>query len=102
MRSVNRRSCTFLLATREAGSWLAPLAWLDGPLDRAVAPRYATGKPENRHRAPREAQMADALERTAIRKVYARLLPITLLIYFLCYVDRINVGFAALTMNKEL
>jgi MFS transporter, ACS family, tartrate transporter len=46
--------------------------------------------------------MADTLERTAIRKVYLRLLPIALLIYFLCYVDRINVGFAALTMNKEL
>jgi ACS family tartrate transporter-like MFS transporter len=46
--------------------------------------------------------MADTLERTTLRKVYARLLPVTLLIYFLCYVDRINVGFAALTMNKEL
>jgi len=46
--------------------------------------------------------MADALERTALRKIYLRLLPVTLLIYFLCYIDRINVGFAALTMNKAL
>ena len=46
--------------------------------------------------------MADALERTALRKIYLRLLPVTLLIYFLCYVDRINFGFAALTMNKAL
>jgi len=46
--------------------------------------------------------MADAIERTALGKVYARLLPVTLLIYFLCYIDRINVGFAALTMNKDL
>ena len=46
--------------------------------------------------------MADALERTALRKVYLRLLPVTLLIYFLCYIDRINVGFAALTMNKAI
>lgn len=46
--------------------------------------------------------MVDALERTTIRKVYWRLLPVALLIYFLCYIDRINVGFAALTMNKEL
>jgi len=46
--------------------------------------------------------MADALERTALRKIYLRLLPVTLLIYFLCYIDRINVGFASLTMNKEL
>jgi len=28
--------------------------------------------------------MTDALERTTIRKVYLRLLPIALLIYFLC------------------
>ena len=31
-----------------------------------------------------------------------RLLPIALLTYFLCYVDRINVGFAALTMRGDL
>ena len=30
------------------------------------------------------------------------LLPIALLTYFLCYVDRINVGFAALTMRGDL
>ncbi len=46
--------------------------------------------------------MTEALERTALRKVYLRLLPVTALIYLLCYIDRINVGFAALTMNKEL
>ena len=46
--------------------------------------------------------MPDAIERTTLRKVYARLLPVTLLIYFLCYIDRINVGFAALTMNKAI
>ncbi|HUN48998.1 MAG TPA: MFS transporter [Stellaceae bacterium] len=46
--------------------------------------------------------MANALERATVRKVYARLLPIAVLIYFLCYIDRINVGFAALTMNKAL
>ena len=44
--------------------------------------------------------MDPPLERTAIRKVYLRLL--TVLSYFLCYLDRINVGFAALTMNKDL
>ena len=46
--------------------------------------------------------MADALERTTIRKIYVRLLPVTVLIYFLCYIDRINVGFASLTMNKDI
>src|ERR1700760_2285378 len=46
--------------------------------------------------------MPDAVEKSAIRKVYVRLLPIALLTYFLCYVDRINVGFAALTMRGDL
>jgi ACS family tartrate transporter-like MFS transporter len=45
---------------------------------------------------------SDAIEASAIRKVYIRLLPIALLTYFLCYVDRINVGFAALTMRGDL
>ena len=43
-----------------------------------------------------------SVERSTIRKVYWRLLPLTILVYFLCYLDRINVGFAALTMNKDL
>jgi ACS family tartrate transporter-like MFS transporter len=42
------------------------------------------------------------VERSTMRKVYWRLLPLTILTYFLCYLDRINVGFAALTMNKDL
>jgi ACS family tartrate transporter-like MFS transporter len=46
--------------------------------------------------------MAPTIERSTMRKIYWRLLPIALLTYFLCYLDRINVGFAALTMNKEL
>jgi MFS transporter, ACS family, tartrate transporter len=46
--------------------------------------------------------MTDAVAASAIRKVYIRLLPIALLTYFLCYVDRINVGFAALTMRGDL
>ena len=37
-----------------------------------------------------------------MRKVYLRLLPFAVLTYFFCYLDRINVGFAALTMNKDL
>jgi ACS family tartrate transporter-like MFS transporter len=46
--------------------------------------------------------MVDAVEKSAMRKVYMRLLPIALLTYFLCYIDRINVGFAALTMRGDL
>jgi ACS family tartrate transporter-like MFS transporter len=46
--------------------------------------------------------MTEAVERSAIRKVYLHLLPIALLTYFLCYIDRINVGFAGLTMRGDL
>src|SRR6202023_466697 len=43
-----------------------------------------------------------AIEQRTMRKVYLRLLPFVFACYFLCYLDRINVGFAALTMNKDL
>jgi MFS transporter, ACS family, tartrate transporter len=46
--------------------------------------------------------MASAVETAAMRKVYLRILPLTVVMYFLCYIDRINVGFAALTMNKDI
>jgi ACS family tartrate transporter-like MFS transporter len=45
---------------------------------------------------------AAALERSTMRKAYFRLLPYCFLLYILCYIDRINVSFAALTMNKDL
>jgi ACS family tartrate transporter-like MFS transporter len=46
--------------------------------------------------------MTRNIEQTAMRKVYLRLLPFSVLCMFVCYLDRVNVGFAALTMNKDL
>jgi ACS family tartrate transporter-like MFS transporter len=46
--------------------------------------------------------MTGSVERTTIRKIYWRLLPLLFVAYFVCYLDRINIGFAALTMNREL
>jgi ACS family tartrate transporter-like MFS transporter len=37
-----------------------------------------------------------------IRKVRIRILPFVFLLYIISFLDRINIGFAALTMNKEL
>jgi ACS family tartrate transporter-like MFS transporter len=37
-----------------------------------------------------------------MRKVYWRILPFTGLLYLICYIDRVNVGFAALTMRGDL
>ena len=34
--------------------------------------------------------MDEALEKSAMRKVYVRLLPFAILSYFLAYIDRIN------------
>ena len=42
------------------------------------------------------------LEAQTIRKVSARLIPFLMICYFIAYLDRVNVGFAALTMNKSL
>ena len=42
------------------------------------------------------------MERATLRKIYFRLVPFCFLLYILCYVDRINVSFAALTMNRDL
>jgi ACS family tartrate transporter-like MFS transporter len=46
--------------------------------------------------------MNESVERSTMRKLYKRLLPFTFILYFICYLDRINVGFAALTMNTDL
>jgi len=46
--------------------------------------------------------MADALEQATIRKVYLRLLPLAMIVYFFCYLDRINISFAALQMNASI
>jgi ACS family tartrate transporter-like MFS transporter len=41
-------------------------------------------------------------EQATMKKVMRRLIPFILLCYVVSYLDRINVGFAALTMNKDL
>src|SRR6202043_1630535 len=46
--------------------------------------------------------MDRTLERSAMRKVYTRLLPFAILSYVLAYIDRINVSFAGLTMRGDL
>jgi ACS family tartrate transporter-like MFS transporter len=46
--------------------------------------------------------MTDAIERSAMRKIYLRLLPLAVLSYLLAYIDRINVSFAGLTMRDDL
>src|ERR1700759_1720491 len=42
------------------------------------------------------------LEERAIRKATWRLIPFLMLLYFVAFLDRINVGFTALTMNRDI
>src|SRR6195952_1682880 len=44
----------------------------------------------------------DSVEKRTIGKVSLRLVPFLMLCYFVAYLDRVNVGFAALSMNKAL
>ncbi len=44
----------------------------------------------------------DAIESETMRRVARRLIPLLMAGYFAAYLDRVNVGFAALTMNKSL
>lgn len=45
---------------------------------------------------------AASIESRTIRKLRVRIIPFLFLLYIVAYLDRINIGFAALTMNKQL
>lgn len=49
----------------------------------------------------RRAQVSD-IEKRTMRKVGWRLVPFLILCYFIAYIDRANIGFAALTMNADI
>ena len=46
--------------------------------------------------------MVESVEKRTVSKVFWRLIPFLGLLYFVAFLDRVNVGFAALAMNKEL
>jgi len=45
---------------------------------------------------------SNAIATATIRKLRIRLLPFLFALYVVAFIDRINLGFAALTMNQEL
>lgn len=47
-------------------------------------------------------EMAQTLEQRTISRVAWRLLPLIVVIYFVAFMDRTNLGFAAIEMNKDL
>ena len=46
--------------------------------------------------------LANPMEAALVRKLKIRLLPFLFVLFVLAFIDRINLGFAALTMNREL
>jgi hypothetical protein len=46
--------------------------------------------------------MSDELERATMRRVSLRLLPLLFVLYIAAFLDRTNVGLAALQMNQDL
>ena len=42
------------------------------------------------------------LEASTLRKLQARIIPFVFVLMVVAFLDRINIGFAALTMNKDL
>jgi MFS transporter, ACS family, tartrate transporter len=42
------------------------------------------------------------VEKSATRKIQTRIIPFVFALFVIAFIDRINIGFAALTMNKEL
>lgn len=46
--------------------------------------------------------MTNSLELSALKKITWRIMPYVMLVYFIGFFDRINIGFAAMTMNQNL
>ena len=46
--------------------------------------------------------MAEDVERRTLRKITWRIVPFIMVLYFIAYIDRVNIGFASLTMNRDL
>src|SRR5207237_6019504 len=95
--------------TGRAGGSIAAARQLvtEGPPRQLVTqkPRFDRlmfGLPPKSGKVPPGVTMVRSLEQLTMRKVYLRILPFAALTYFFCYLDRINVGFAALTMNKDI
>ncbi|MDB5737509.1 MAG: transporter [Sphingomonas bacterium] len=44
----------------------------------------------------------DGFERATVRRVFRRIVPLCFLLYIVSYIDRANIGYAALQMNAEL
>jgi MFS transporter, ACS family, tartrate transporter len=49
-----------------------------------------------------EARVASEIQTRVLRKITWRIVPFIMLLYFVAFIDRVNIGFASLTMNKDI
>src|SRR6478609_3710428 len=70
--------------------------------DAAERRRKASGGVANRPPDTITTGSVDVMEQRTMRKVSARLIHFLIICYFVAYLDRTNVGFAALTMRQDL
>src|SRR3984957_1074465 len=49
-----------------------------------------------------EETMISELESRVSRKLMWRIIPFVMMLYFISFLDRVNIGFAAMTMNKAI
>jgi len=46
--------------------------------------------------------MPSTVEHRALRRITWRIVPFIMFLYFIAFIDRVNIGFASLTMNKDI
>src|SRR6201998_1424656 len=51
---------------------------------------------------PAALALSETQQAAVVRRVFWPLMPFLLIAYLICYIDRVNVGFAALQMNKAV
>lgn len=78
-------------------SRITPAAGLADGISASASPAAAFDGTPTQQAAPN-----DAMERAVVRKVSRRLLGFLFLLFLFSFLDRINVGFAALTMSQDL
>ena len=44
----------------------------------------------------------DEVEKRTLRRIFWRIVPFIMFLYFIAFIDRVNIGFAAITMNKDI
>ena len=48
------------------------------------------------------AESVESVEKRTLHRLFWRIVPFIMFLYFIAFIDRVNIGFAALTMNKDI